>query len=505
MKAFSSTVLNKQKAESSMSYERINDLFHPRSVAVVGASANPFSFGYSYSHHLITYGFSGPIYLVNPHTTEILGRKTFATVKDLPGPVDYAISCVNAAQVPAMLDELAEKGVKCVHLYTARFSETGRQEAAELEQEILKKARAKGIRLIGPNCMGLYYPKVGLSFGFNLPKDSGPVGMISQSGGGASGFVYLAALRGIRFSKVISYGNGLDLTECDYLDYLREDPETKIILLYVEGVKEGRRFLETLRRTTRVKPVIVLKGGRGEAGSRMTFSHTASLAGSAPIWRSLLKQAGAVIAEDFDELLDLTVAFRFLPEVRDRRVGVIGGGGGPSVIAAEECEESGLEVIPIPEEMRQELKARGVSIWDWISNPVDLSIVFGSGITDADMLHLMGRHPNFDILMANINEWVLITLASDERFPLLKEGVKQHIQLRDTYPKPYVVIFGERGVMGGESADWHWDILAEAKTTLVQAGMATFPTFRRAAKALYKLYEYYSAKERSATAEPPLG
>ncbi|MEW6185906.1 MAG: CoA-binding protein [Thermodesulfobacteriota bacterium] len=309
-----------------MSFQELETILHPRSVAVVGASANTFSFGYSFAHHMVEYGFPGPIYLVNPTTPEILGIKTYPGVRDIPGKVDFAISCVNASQVPAMLEDLAEKEVKCLHLYTARFSETGRQEAADLEQEVLNLARGKGIRLIGPNCMGVYHPKAGLSFGFNLPKDSGPVGMISQSGGGASGFVHLASLRGIRFSKVISYGNGLDLTECDYLEYFIEDPDTGIILIYIEGVKDGRRFFDTLGRAARVKPVVVMKGGRGEAGSRMTFSHTASLAGSSPIWKALINQAGAVSADDFDELLDLTVAFRFLPKVKGKRVGVIGGG-----------------------------------------------------------------------------------------------------------------------------------------------------------------------------------
>ena len=142
--------------------------------------------------------------------------------------------------------------------------------------------------------------------------------------------------------------------------------------------------------------------------------------------------------------------------------------------------------------MREELKERGVSIWDWISNPVDLSIVAGSGVTDIDMLHLMGQHPDFDILMANINEWVMMTLASDERFLGLKSQVKSHIELRDTYPKPYVVIFGERGVITGDQDDWHWKIIAEARAELIQAGMATFPTFRRAAKTLRKVQEYYA-------------
>jgi acyl-CoA synthetase (NDP forming) len=475
-----------------MSFPELETILHPRSVAVVGASANPFSFGYSFAHHMKEFGFQGPIYLVNPTTPEILGIKTYPGVREIPGKVDFAISCVNASQVPAMLEDLAEKEVRCVHLYTARFSETGRQEAADLEQEVLHLARSKGIRLIGPNCMGVYHPQAGLSFGFNLPKDSGPVGMISQSGGGASGFIHLAALRGIRFSKVISYGNGLDLTECDYLDYFIEDQETEIILLYVEGVKDGRRFFDTLSRAARVKPVVVMKGGRGEAGSRMTFSHTASLAGSAQVWKALIKQTGAVSADDFDELLDLTVAFRFLPRVKGKRVGVIGGGGGPSVIAAEECEESGLEVIPIPEDMRRELKERGVSIWDWISNPVDLSIVAGSGVTDIDMLHLMGQHPDFDILMANVNEWVFMTLASDERFQGLKNQANNYILLRDSYKKPFVVIFGERGVIPPDQNNWQWQVIAEARAELLQAGMATFPTFRRAAKALYKAQEYYS-------------
>ncbi len=142
--------------------------------------------------------------------------------------------------------------------------------------------------------------------------------------------------------------------------------------------------------------------------------------------------------------------------------------------------------------MREELKARGVTIWDWISNPVDLSIVGGSGITDIDMLHLMAQHPAFDVLFANVNEWVIITLASDERFLTLKDIVKNHIILRDSYPKPFAVIFGERGVITKEYDDWHWKVIAESRAELIQAGMATFPTFRRAAKAIRKVQEYYT-------------
>jgi acyl-CoA synthetase (NDP forming) len=239
--------------------------------------------------------------------------------------------------------------------------------------------------------------------------------------------------------------------------------------------------------------VIVMKGGRGQAGSRMTMSHTASMAGSFQVWEAMIRQAGAVSANNFDELIDLAVSFNFLPPMRGKRAGVIGGGGGPSVIAAEECEEAGLEVIPIPQDMREEMRDRGVAIWDWITNPVDVSIVGDSGITDIDMLHLMGKHPDFDLLMVNFNEWVLITLALEERFSQRMEAqVKNHIEIRDKYGKPFVVVIGERGAAADPYDDRYGKVIAEARSELINAGMATYPTFTRAASAISKVQAYYS-------------
>jgi acyl-CoA synthetase (NDP forming) len=484
-----------------MSVQELEAILHPRSVAVVGASANTSSWGYSFTHHLVEYGFKGQVYPVNPGYPEILGFKCYPSLRAIPGTIDFVISCVNASQVPQMMVECGEKGVKGVHLYTARFSETGRKDAADLEQEVLRLARNSGIRLIGPNCMGVYHPRVGLSFGYNLPKDSGKVGMASQTGGGASGFVHLASLRGVRFSKVISYGNALDFNECDYLDYFIQDAETQIIVLYVEGVKDGRRFLETLKRATAAKPVIVIKGGRGKSGARMTTSHTASIAGSFNAWDAAVKQAGAVPAKDFEELIDLTVSFYFLPPVRGNRVGVLGGGGGPSVIAAESCEEAGLDVIPLPRDMRDEMKARGVTIWDWISNPVDVSIIGGSGMTDIDMLHLMAKHPDFDLLIGNFNEWVMITLSTDDRFSTsMKMQPKNYITIKERYGKPFLVVMGERGVVSSQytatldADDWHWKAMAEARGELMAAGLPLYPTVERAARSARKVFEYYRNK-----------
>jgi len=469
------------------------DIFHPKSVAVVGASNNESSWGYSYMHHLINYGFQGKIYPVNPKYGEVLGIKAYPRIKDIPGNVDYVISCIQASGVLKMLDDCATRGVKCVHLYTARFRETGRKDAAQLEARILEKAQEYNIRLIGPNCMGVYCPGSGLSFGYNLPRESGSIGMASQSGGAASGFVHLASLRGVRFSKVVSYGNALDFNECDYLDYFTHDTKTNVILMYVEGVRDGQRFFQTLRRAAAVKPVIVIKGGRGDAGRRAIASHTASMAGSLGVWETAVKQAGAIAARDFDEMADLAVSFYFLPPVKGRRVGVLGGGGGPSVLAAEACEEADLDVIALPAEMREQMKAKGITIWDWVGNPTDISILGGSGLSNTGMLHMMAEHPDFDILIANMNEGVLITLATKERLEFsLKHEVENYREVKNRYSKPLLAVFGDKGPGINDYDEWTLNLFRETRTNLIDAGIPFYPTISRAAMAVSKVLAYYS-------------
>ncbi len=480
-----------------MSINVLEEIFHPQSVAVVGASNNSASWGYSYTHHLLDYGFRGKIYPVNPNYDEVLGIKAYPSLRDIPGSVDYVISCVRASEVLDMLDDCSHKGVKGVHLYTARFSETGHKEAANLEQEILKRARKLGIRLIGPNCMGIYYPRQGLSFGYNLPKDPGVVGMVSQTGGGASSFVYLASLRGVRFSKVVSYGNALDFNECDYLDYFTGDTETKIILMYVEGVKDGRRFLDSLCHAAAVKPVIVIKGGRGESGTRAVSSHTASLAGSLEVWQAAINQAGAISVQDFGEMVDLVTSFYFLPPIQGPRVGVIGGGGGTSVLGAEACEEAGLDVIQLPSEIRGKMKRSGITIWDWVGNPTDVSILGGSGLTDIDMLHLMAENRNFDLLIVNLNESTMITLATEERLTLgLQRAVEGYIGIKEQYSKPLLVAVGEKSLGVNQYDDPTWKLVSEIRTNLINAGIPFYPTIGQAARAAGKLLDYYLKRRK---------
>ena len=472
-----------------MSTHPLEELIHPRSIAVVGASAS--GRGDGFLSPLVQQGFKGDLYPVNPKYSEVMGLKAYARVKDIPGPVDYVISSIPAAGVLGLIADCAEKGVKIIHLFTARFSETGRKDATELEQEILRQARKANIRIIGPNCMGLYYPAEGIAFDRGMARESGPVGLASQSGQAVEEITGLAAHRGIYFSKAFSYGNAIDFNECDYLDYFAQDPETKLILMYIEGVRDGPRFLNSLRDAAAAKPVIILKGGRGAAGTRATASHTASLAGSREIWNAVINQAGAVTAEDTKELVDIALAFNFLPEIRRRNVGIVGGSGGSSVMAADLCEEAGLNVIALPDDIRYELKKKGNAIWDWIGNPADFSISMGNDSSAREVTKLMAAHPDFDFLITFVNgPWYL----GPEPFSL-----EQHLKrysLEDVVSKPLVMVFQDtaRYFIDDDRMAEYDEIVKEMETRFIGSGYSIYPDIKRAALAVSKMIGYYERK-----------
>lgn len=464
----------------------LEELLHPRSIAVVGASARVVQ-GPSFLEAVCEFGFKNPIYPVNPKYSEIMGLKAYPRVKDIPGVVDYVISSIPASKVLGLIADCAEKGVKVIHLFTARFSETGRPEAAELEQEVLRQAKKAGIRLIGPNCMGVYYPEGKISFRGDLPKKSGPVGVISQSGSAVNEMVHLASMNGLFISKAISYGNALDFNECDYLEYLEQDPNTKMILIYIEGVRDGKRFFEILRNTTAIKPVIIVKGGRGESGTRATASHTASLAGSMSIWETAVRQAGAISARHLEELVDFAMAFHYLPPIYDRRVGVAGGAGGSSVLAADLCEEAGLNVIPFPEELRRVLKAEGSEIWDWIGNPVDMSIRVDRGSTAGDILKVMSRNPNFDMLISFVHAG-----GPMMKKPIPIDEFMKRYSLDALGNKPLIAAMEEHRRTGlNDDQAWIPELMEEVKERLLAANIPVYPSIERAARAVSRMVDYY--------------
>lgn len=478
------------------------EVLHPRSIAVVGASND--GRGSQFFSTLLEFGFKGKVYPVNPKYSEILHYKAYPTVKDIPGTVDYVISAAPAPQIPHIMQDCVDKGVKVIHLYTARFSETGRQDAAELERRILRIAKEGGVRIIGPNCLGAYYPEMGMSFQPMFPRKSGPVALASQSGQAAGEIINKTTQRGAFFNKAISYGNAIDFNECDLLEYFADDPEIKIVMMYIEGLKNGNRFFKLLREATRKKPVVIIKGGRGHSGTRAASSHTASLSGSTEMWNTMISQSGAVPVKNIEELIDITIAFHFLPPIIGRRVGVTAGAGGATVLAADQCEEAGLDVIPLPQEIREELKSQGVQIWDWISNPTDFSIGMGdNNFGPQQLLKMMAMHPDFDLIIAAIN---IPGMGGPPGAHA--PAVPQHIAT-DAILDPYKQINEYKPVLGlisdrtpdvkdinDPQAEQRWKNICEVAGKLIELKIPYFPTISRAAVAASKVITYYQMRQQ---------
>jgi acyl-CoA synthetase (NDP forming) len=467
-------------------------LFNPQSVAVVGATENPVMHASSFMQHFKNYGYKGHVYPINPKRPSIFGYKAYPDLKSVPGNVDYVIYCIGLAGVPEFLGECKEKGVKAVHLFVGRAAETGHKDAIEMEQNILKLARQYGIRLMGPNCMGLYVPKVGLSNGWEFPTEAGTVGGALQSGGMSQDLIRLGALRGMRFSKVVSYGNALDLNECDFLEYLAQDKETRVIMCYLEGTKDGKRYFRALKDVARLKPVIILKGGRTRAGNVAAASHTAALAGASNIWSTLIRQAGAIPALNYEDWIDLGVGFSMAPPIRGMKVGITGGGGGHGVLSADECEEAGFNVVPLPQDLREKIKEKAPVIWDWVGNPVDMSIMRDTGISNAEILVMMSKHPGFDFLVGQITE---DTPSNVEDYTSKVMGeFEGYMQIFKSGEKPLVVVLGERGLSLADMTNWRWKLFADVRTRFVEAKVPFFPSIGRAARVVHEIVGYYQKK-----------
>jgi acyl-CoA synthetase (NDP forming) len=465
-------------------------LFSPSSVAVVGASLNPVSGGYQFTRFLIDHSFQGRLYPVNPTLSEIFGLKVYPRLTEIPeSSVDYVISCIPAEGVLSLLDDCGEKNVKLVHLFTARLKETGRHKETKLQGEILEKARELGIRILGPNCMGIYYPKLGLSFNYELPVESGTVGGFFQSGGGAGEFVRYAALRGVRFSKVISYGNASDIDEVELLNYFAFDSETKVITSYIEGVKDGRRFVESLALAAKRKPVVILKGGRGRAGAKLALSHTASLAGSINVWKAVLKQYGAIMVSNFQELIDQVVAFTFLPPITGKRVIIAGGGGGKSMVSADVWEEEGFELPELSPRFRRNLKEKAPKLWDWIRNPIDFSLFQGTLMLDVNLSEWLSDEGEYDLFAANLTQDD--PLPNDIWEKVLAPNFLPSIVAIRKNGKPLVCVI-ETGEIGlEEMKSWKWRAIAETRRQIIDQGLAVFPSPQSAAQATRRLIDYW--------------
>ncbi len=380
----------------------LDHIFHPRGVAVVGASRDSRSArgpgGWVQS---LRDAGQPNIYPVNPKADVIDGLTAYARLTDIPGPVDHVISAIPAAYVLPMIEDAAAKGVRSIHLFTAGFAETGMADRLELQQQLKARAAELNIRLIGPNCMGLYVPDGRVSFAQQLPQESGPVAFFSQSGTNASDAAYNGAVRGLRFSKVVSFGNAIDISAAELLDYAASDLQTEIIGAYIEGMHDARDFFRSLRTAARSKPVAILKGGLLPSGSRATQSHTASLAGSGELWAAAARQANAVLVHNMQEMVDMLVGWRFRATPTGPRIGLVVGGGGVSVQGADDVEREGLELPALSDQTLSRLAEVTPVAGTGIRNPVDTMSLW-DGRSLIPTLEAVAEDPNIDAIILQV-------------------------------------------------------------------------------------------------------
>jgi acyl-CoA synthetase (NDP forming) len=470
----------------------MDNLFHPASIAVIGARSNESLENDGWVSRLIAFGYSGTVYPINPKAAEIMGLKAYPNIKDVPGPVDLAIFNVPFRVSDKIMSDCAAKGVKFVHVYTAGFSETGKPEGIRLQNEIERIARESGIRVIGPNCMGLYYPRGGLTFGRFLFKEPGPLAFVSQSGASASRVIAQGNERGIYFSKVISYGNAIDLDGTDFIEYLSTDPETRVIASYIEGVKDGRRYFNVIRESVRRKPVIALKAGITEGGSRAAASHTAVLAGSEIIWDAFFKQTGVIRVDDLEELLDVAMAFIHLRRPAGRRVGIVGRGGGLGVVATDMCEKAGLKVPPFHLNTQHRLEQLIPDAGTSARNPVepDKGLAAWAAFYE-EGLKAIDEDPGIDIILTHLGVDIYGGIG-DRLNQSLDETISILLRLAKQLSKPLVIVLYSGGRLETISAV----LLAQQKC--LEAGLPVYPSVPSAAKAITRFIGYHEFLDRKA-------
>ncbi len=469
--------------------------FHPTVVAMVGVSADAKrsehrpSGGATFIAGFEQLGFQGRIYPVNTKATEILGYKAYPSVSAIPEPVDLVVISVPAQAVPAVLEDCITANAKNIHMYTAGFEETGEEEAKELGLKVRQIALRGGLRIIGPNCVGLLAPKSHLTTLARLPLEPGPIAFFSQGGGQAEDCVDFGSPRGLGFSKVVSYGNALDVDESEFLEYLAQDPETEIISAYIEGVRDGRRFFSALKGATSQKPVVIYKGGTTEAGQRAARSHTASLTSSVAVFNAVCHQLNAIQVNGLEELIDVLVTLRFAtPLPRGTGVAIVGAGGSPAVLASDAMESAGLQLPNLSPEVQTKLKQCLPVEGGGFTNPVDATnlvspeaiyaalCVVGKVSDIHTLIYHLGFHP--------LSHWGNGRLSSTT---YLQAAIDAFTQAQQAADKPVMLVLRPPPDLVGMK-----EFLATQKA-FVKARFPVFHSLYNAAKAIARVVAWGQA------------
>ena len=455
---------------------QLDAIFTPRSVAIVGLPRGMKS-GKLFLIALQEQGFPGHIYPVHPKAREIDGLETYPSVSAIPGPVDLAIILVPYQSALSVVRECAAKGVKGAVLFTAGYKETGTEEGKALEKEIAGVARSSGMRIFGPNCMGLYCPSTGLSFFPEISREPGPVGFISHSGSLANILARMAPQKGVRFSKAVSLGNECDLTSADIMTYLGNDPETGLIGAYLENIKDGSYFLRALKKASEQKPVIIWKVGLTPEGSRAASSHTGALAGSREIWDSVVRQGRAIPVVGFEALVDALMGFSLLPADLGSRIAILSGPGGLAVGAAEACGYAGLSLAELSNETKSTLAGFVPPTGTSLRNPVDVGL---SASFDVEIYARAARG-----LAADPGVDALLVVGRGMSPELNEQYTKSMIQAGKDFHKPFVMV----NIPGSDQ---------EFARTFCRAGVPFFESAEKATAVYAMVRRYQRLRQKNA-------
>ena len=349
----------------------LKPFFNPRGVALLGTSASPNKLSHGVLRNMVDGGYQGGIYPVNPRYSDVLGLTCYPDIASVPDPVDLAVVILPAPNVPQILEDCGKRGIKAVTVLSGGFREVG-AEGRQLEDQCVEIARKHGIRLVGPNCVGTMDLYSGLNTTFiNGVPDPGAIGFLSQSGAICGAIIDYVRNRGIGFSNFVSLGNMADISETDMIEYLDQDENTRVIALYLEGLTDGRRFLEIASKVSRHKPIVVLKSGRSEAGARAVSSHTGSLAGAHTAYETAFRQAGVIAVDTAEELFDVCAGLVFQPLPRGNRVVLVTNSGGPAALASDSLAASGMTLANLSDASRQTLR-QALAPSAQVANPVDM-------------------------------------------------------------------------------------------------------------------------------------
>lgn len=458
--------------------ERLHRTLNPNVAAVIGDKK---ASGYTWLRSLQT--FTGKLYSVQVDPNEIpgieaMGIENYASLTDIPERVDFAVCAVPRQVAPFIVQSCVDADVGGVTLFTSGFAETGEALGAELQQKIFDIAAPSGLALIGPNCMGVHIPRLGVRFNRDQPHGvEGNIGFISQSGTHGMNFSLTGAANGLYCSSLISFGNGIILEAADYLDYLADDEHSEIIAMYIEGARDGRRLFESLKAAAARKPVVIWKGGQTEGGGRAIRSHTASLASDQAVWDAVIRQAGAVAVHNLDEMIDVVKAALLTRRPRGNRLGLIAMTGGQSVVLTDAFEKAGWIVPTLSDDSYARLGEFFNIIGGSYRNPLDAAGTIGQSPEHLDTIFdILNADPNIDAVAMELSATFMARRWRDkpEEFDRLITSIKRFISESE---KPFLSALHPSHVEPEALA---------ARQRLQTEQIPTFPSFERAANALAK-------------------